>query len=79
MSDPEMEQIKRSIHFEASDMWEDCATFAVVEGPRPLAVSVSEEKAVDSYNNTFECTLHMTPDQIGQLRDWLNQQFPAHS
>lgn len=65
-----------SIRFEAKDTEEDCATFAIVG--RSLAVSVSEEKAVDSYNQFFECTLHLTIDQIGQLRDWLNAKFPPN-
>ncbi len=42
-----------------------------------LIVSVAEEQAVDSYNQSFECTAHLTPDQAVQLRDWLNKQFPA--
>ena len=41
-----------------------------------LVVSVAEEKAVDSYNESFECDLHMTRKQVEQLRDWLLVEFP---
>ena len=41
-----------------------------------LVVVVSEEKAVDSYNESFECCLDMTAEQAAELRDWLNEKFP---
>ena len=63
-----------ALHLTASDTWEDCATFAKVGNQ--LAVSVSEEKAVDSYNQTFECTIHLSPEQIEQLCKWLATAYP---
>jgi len=38
---------------------------------------VAEEKAVDSYNASFECTLTATHDQAIQLRDWLLEFYPV--
>lgn len=63
------------IRFEATDTYEDGATFTIGESGG-VVVCVSEEKAVDSYNQWFECTLTMTPEQSIQLRDWLNAKFP---
>lgn len=40
-----------------------------------LIVSVAQEQAVDSYNQSFECSLTMTREQAVQLRDWLIQHF----
>ena len=42
-----------------------------------IIVSVSEEQAVDSYNQSFECNMTMTRRQAEKLRDWLVAQFPA--
>ena len=63
------------IHFEASSTWEDCATF--VGDDDGIIVSVAEEKAVDSYNATFTCSLTMTLEQTIQLRDWLLKLYPV--
>ena len=62
------------IRFEASQSFEEGATFA--RDGDGLVVSVAEEKAVDSYNESFECDLHMTRKQVEQLRDWLLVEFP---
>lgn len=35
-------------------------------------IEVSEEKAVDSYNRTFECGFDLDRTQAAALRDWLN-------
>jgi hypothetical protein len=43
-----------------------------------MTVSVAEEKAVDSYNQSFECSLTMTDEQAIQLRDWLLDHYPIH-
>lgn len=57
--------------FNGPNYGEEGATF-VLNKEGWLLVSVSEEKAMDSYNSSFECTLTMTPSQAAQLRDWLN-------
>jgi len=62
--------IDQTIRFEPNNTFEEGATFAFDQRGH-LLVSVSEEKAVDSYNQSFECTLTMTPEQAIQLRDWL--------
>jgi hypothetical protein len=64
------------IQFSAENTYEDTVTFAVVPGAHQLAISVSEEKALDSYNHLIDCTFHMTKDQIGQLQEFLNFNFP---
>jgi hypothetical protein len=42
-----------------------------------LVVSVSDEKAVDSYNSMFACDIHVPPNVAAALRDYLNRKFPA--
>lgn len=32
-----------------------------------LGVAVTEERAMDSYNQTFECTFHLTSEQALEL------------
>jgi hypothetical protein len=49
--------------------FEDEATFVFEDGK--LIVSVSEEKAMDSYNEMFECSLHLTAEQTKTLAGWL--------
>ncbi len=44
-----------------------------------LMVAVSETHAVDSYNEEFECSLHMQKEQAILLRDLLNEWFPRAS
>jgi len=38
----------------------------------PICISVAEEKAVDSYNQSFTCAMHLSIEQAAQLRDWLS-------
>lgn len=76
------------LHFEAASSQEDSATFAVTDGNgyqifdrdkrkgKHVIVSVAEEKAVDSYNQTFTCSIHLSPSQAINLRDWLSHHFP---
>lgn len=54
---------------EATDSDEDNMVLSIDDGR--VCVAVSEEKAVDSYNSTFECTMHLTHEQAIQMRDWL--------
>jgi hypothetical protein len=67
-------RVPDSLQFEPSESFEEGATFAALDNGG-LLVSVSEEKAVDSYNASFECNMTMTPMQVRQLRDWLNAKF----
>lgn len=73
------------LHFYSEHTDEDSVTFAIdnTDGRfyRPkrgkfVAVSVAEDKAVDSNNRTFECTFHLNETQVGQLRAWLDAHFP---
>jgi hypothetical protein len=67
--------MKPTLRIEPSQSFEEGAVFARTDDGG-LTVSVSEEKAVDSYNESFECTLTMKPEQVQQLRDWLDANFP---
>ena len=62
------------IHFEPDSSFEEGADF--VKHIKGISVSVAEEKAVDSYNASFECTLTMSDEQAMQLRDWLFLHYP---
>jgi hypothetical protein len=54
---------------EAESSWEDNLTAA--KDARGICVSVSQEKAMDSYNETFECSIHLTDEQAKTLLIWL--------
>ena len=41
-----------------------------------LEIMVSDERAVDSYNARFDCSIILTPEQAAELRDWLASKFP---
>lgn len=64
-----------AIFFEPSECFEEGATFALCGDG--LLVSVAQEKAVDSDNQSFECCLHMTAEQVCKLRDWINKKFSS--
>lgn len=40
-----------------------------------LMVAVSEEQAVDSFNETFECSIALAREDAIKLRDYLNEAF----
>ena len=42
-----------------------------------LTVAIAEEKPVDSYNETFECTISLPADEAKRLRDYLIEHFPT--
>ncbi len=42
-----------------------------------LEISVADEKAVDSYNQTFECYIYLDKEASARLRDYLNECFPV--
>ena len=41
-----------------------------------LYVAVADEKAVDSYNSTFECSIYLPEPAALKLRDYLVGRFP---
>ena len=41
-----------------------------------ILIAVTEEKAMDSYNQEFECKLYASAEQATALRDWLLAHFP---
>ncbi len=41
-----------------------------------LSVAVSDEKAVDSYNSTFECCAFLDREDAERLRDYLMDVLP---
>ena len=68
------EMTERHIRFEAESSWEDLATFTLQD--KILCVAVSEEKAIDSYNETFECSIHLSTVQATELFLWLGANLP---
>lgn len=65
----------RRLFVEAHDTFEEGATF-VIRKDGGLTVSVAEEKAVDSYNHSFQCRCKFSREEAIILRDWLNKAFP---
>lgn len=61
--------------FEAESSVEEGVIFVATEAGG-LSVAVAEEKPMDSYNETFECTVHLSGDNARLLRDWLIDMFP---
>lgn len=49
---------------------ENSATFVQIANGG-LRIDVSEERAMDSYNETFTYCVSLTPDQVIDLRDYL--------
>jgi len=58
------------IFFEPSYSSEEGVVFAINEAGG-VTVNVSEEKAMDSYNLSFTCTMSMTREQTIKLKEWL--------
>jgi hypothetical protein len=69
MADWTEDEKRRTILFEPKHAFEEGSQFTV-DGDK-LIVSVSDEQAVDSYNQSFTCTHTMTREQAVKLRDWL--------
>lgn len=61
---------KKTIFFDTEDDYEEGATFSINRNGH-LIISVAEEKAVDSCNQSFECTATLSKKQGLKLRDWL--------
>ena len=56
---------------EAADAFDDGARFVWDARAGALVCSITQEKAVDSYNQTFECVFSATKEQAIALRDFL--------
>lgn len=41
-----------------------------------LTIAVSEEKAMDSYNEAFECSISLDANEAKKLRNYLLKYFP---
>ncbi len=54
--------------------WDD-AEMEVVATADHVRFSVTEDKAMDSYNKTFTCNVNLPLEQARSLRDWLTQQI----
>jgi hypothetical protein len=59
--------------FESNHSFEEGAT--VVSHGDGIRISVAEEKAMDSYNETFECSATLSRDQAVELYLWLKAKF----
>ncbi len=53
------------------DCWLDGDAEFVALKDGGLAISVTEEKAVDSYNQEFTCRAKLTAEDVEKLRKWL--------
>lgn len=58
------------IVFETSYAVDEGVVFATDEAGG-VTVNVSEEQAVDSYNDSFTCTATLTHEQTAELLKWL--------
>jgi hypothetical protein len=69
------DEVGDRLTLEATQCFQEGAVFARTKDGS-VVVCVSEEQAVDSYNQSFTCNMTMTPEQAVQLRNWLVMQFP---
>lgn len=56
---------------EAQQSYEEGATFVRHDGG--IRISVAEEHAVDSYNQSFTCSITMSRQQVRKLHKWLTK------
>lgn len=68
-------KLDRGLHLENPCDSENVLTVSATEAG--VCISVSDEKAVDSYNETFECAFVMTRKDAIALRDYLNNYLAA--
>lgn len=79
-----------AFHYEAPHDSENELTIVPIEAPPRypdwndkrdlvggITISVADEKAVDSYNSTFECDISLDKNEAIRLRDWLLARYPA--
>lgn len=71
-----MPKHKDRFHFEDPRDSQNEVTIYPTQGGG-LYVAVAEERAVDSYNETFNCTIVLTDAEAKRLRDLLNGWFPS--
>lgn len=57
---------------EASQSFEEGATVVPLDDGG-IRISVAEEKAVDSYNQSFTCSISMTKAQAAEFYEWLGK------
>lgn len=55
------------------------AILSIMSIEKRLIISVAEEQAVDSYNETFTCSVVLEPNEVIQLRDMLLKHFPLYA
>lgn len=56
--------------FKSTDDWDD-TSIAITSTPDGLLVAVTEEQAVDSYNDTFTCSVTIPPAQVREFIQFL--------
>lgn len=64
----------KRLHFEGNHSFEEGSTF-VINKDGGMEVSVAEEQAVDSYNQSFTCHATLSKENAIRLRDWLYDHF----
>jgi len=61
----------KTLVLESSFDFENGLTAAIDDGA--ICISVQEEQAVDSYNCSFDCSIHLTIEQVVTLKEWLEK------
>jgi hypothetical protein len=54
------------------DQFNENAVSVVELDDGAIEISVAQEKAIDSYNDTFECRIELPLEEARKLREWLN-------
>lgn len=54
---------------------DQCEELNVYAGNQYIRISVTQEKALDSYNHDIECYISLSHEQVKQLIDFLNAQI----
>jgi hypothetical protein len=64
-------------YWEDPSDWDNAVVVVATEDDG-LTIAVAEEKAMDSYNETFECSICLPKAEAIRLRDLLNEHLPPN-
>ena len=64
-------EMKRGFYWEGDGLSYDNAISIFLNQKDELTIAVTQEQAVDSYNQTFECTAYLSRQDAERLRDYL--------
>lgn len=69
---------KQRIFFEAEQsgpLSNDAECVVSTSGDGCVRIAVADDKAVDSYNYWFDCSIKLSPEQTRQLFVWFSENF----